>query len=627
MRARRRPRQLAPSRERRGAALLLVLGVMMAVVAMAASATVLAGSGRLLARYHERQRDLQYAADLALAIGRSRVIRNPALVRDSGYATLLAGNTLTDAYGQAVPRLTVSAWAAGTGSIGRMATIVAEARDSNGARVVRRLDLAQESYSQFAYWSNVESNSGTALQFGGGERFAGAVWSNDTIRVAPTGAAFLGPVATSKVMTGKTYATLARGVLEGQPQMRLPLASDLASKFQSYAAAGNLSFTSANTLNEANVYFRMAFVAVDLNGDGDSTDVDEGFVRVYRSASTSAIDYARWIRADYGVYNCGDWHPVVPGGPLKFFPAYVHGASWAQSLYSNGGMTSSQANSEANKSFDQIMQGPGARCFLGGANQLAAVERMGVSGYSTSAQQKGGDDTTFTASGAGGEWLRWPGAVDARLAAWHPWDAAYLFPLSKALNPASNGVIHVSGSVAVSGVLRGQITVYAGGFAVVVDDLRYATDPGSPTSPDALGIVSAKDIVVADNAFNTPQSIGGVYKSLDETVDLHVHGALMALGNSFRVQNYASGPLTTFPCSGTAAGRGCLYLTGGLVQSIPGFAGTASGAGFRKRYVFDRRLLSAPPPRFPTTGRIAEDRITDVDARRFDPASYFAALR
>jgi hypothetical protein len=603
---------------------------MIAVAAMAASAIVLAGSGHVLARYHERQRDLQYAADLSLALARSRVIRNPTLVRDSGYATLLAGSVLRDAYGDVLPRVTVSAWAGGTGSIGRMATIVAEARDSSGARVVRRLDLAQESYAQFAYWSNVETNGSTPLSFGGGERFSGAVWSNDTIRIAPSGATFLGPVGTAKVVTGKTFATLTRGAQEGQPPMGLPLASDLATKYQSYAATGNLSFTSYNGTNEAGVFMRMLFVAVDLNGDGDSTDADEGFVRVYRAASTTNPDYARWIRGDYVNYVCGDWHPVTPGGPLKFFPGYVHGTGWAEALYRNGGMTSSQANSEKNESFDQVMQGPGARCFLGGANYLAAVERMGLSTYSTSAQQKGGDDTTFTAIGNGGEWLRWPGAVDARLAAKHPWDAAYLFPLSKALNPGSNGVIYVSGSVALSGVLRGQITLYAGGFVVIVDDLRYATDPGSMTSPDVLGIVSAKDIVVADNAFNTPQYVGGTYKSLDETVDLHVHGAMMALGSSFRAQNYTTAPYSLFPCGGAPAGRGCLYLSGALIQAMPGFVAATSVpgvSGFGKRYVFDRRLLSLPPPRFPTTGRVAEDRVTDVDGRRFDPTTYFAALR
>ncbi len=52
---------------------------------------------------------------------------------------------------------------------------------------------------------------------------------------------------------------------------------------QGRAAAARMSFVSnlnGNSPGEASL--RIEFVAVDLNGDGDSTDVNEGFIRVYQ---------------------------------------------------------------------------------------------------------------------------------------------------------------------------------------------------------------------------------------------------------------------------------------------------------------------------------------------------------
>ena len=52
---------------------------------------------------------------------------------------------------------------------------------------------------------------------------------------------------------------------------------------QGRATAAGMSFVSnlnGNSAGEASL--RIDFVAVDLNGDGDSTDVNEGFIRVYQ---------------------------------------------------------------------------------------------------------------------------------------------------------------------------------------------------------------------------------------------------------------------------------------------------------------------------------------------------------
>jgi hypothetical protein len=79
----------------------------------------------------------------------------------------------------------------------------------------------------------------------------------------------------------------------------------------------------------------------------------------------------------------------------------------------------------------------------------------------------------------GGQWLAWPGAVDPAVAG-RP-DGAYLFPISRELNPSFKGVIFVEGKVAISGVLRGRVTVAATDDIVIVDDLTYSVDPGAGT--------------------------------------------------------------------------------------------------------------------------------------------------
>lgn len=616
-------------RNRRGSTILFVLVLTSALVALAASAVILRSSTGLLGRYRDRQQDLSHAADMALAITRSRLARDSTQVPDTGYVQVLASRPLQDANGNPLRNMTATTWVGGGGTTGRLATIVAQVRDSVGTSVVRRLDVSQESFGQFAYFTNSETNGATPMSFGNGDRFVGPVWSNDTIRVASSGASFFGDVTTARTMTGGQYATLVHGVRQNAAPIPLPDPAQLAPRYQSYANSGNFVFNAPNAGDETQVAMRIQFVAVDLDGDGDSTDVDEGFFKVHYLTYTSGnttIGY-QYERGDYQNYNCGDWHPVAPGGPLKFFPAYVHSSSWAQALWNNGGMTNQQAKTEANKSFDQIMQGAGARCYLGDAPQLVAVERSGLSTFSTADQQKGGDDTTFTVTGNSGYWIKWPGTVDPRLAAVRPWDAAYLFPLSASINPATNGVIYVNGTVGVSGVLRGNVTLYATGDIVILDDVRYATDPGDPSSPDLLGLIAGHDIVVADNAFNTPQSIGASYKSLDDSPDLFVHGILMALGSQFRVQNYGSGPTNASSCDGVTNGRGCLYVTGGIIQAIDGFVGSTSGTGFRKRYLFDRRARRLTPPHFPSTHRFLEDHVLDVDAARFDPKTYFARLK
>jgi hypothetical protein len=298
-------------------------------------------------------------------------------------------------------------------------------------------------------------------------------------------------------------------------------------------------------------------------------------------------------------------------------------------------MTAQQATDTSNASLSDIMAKSTARCYLGGDPHLVAVERNNAN-FAAPQKQIGGDETTFTPiNGAKGRWLAWPGPIDPRLAA-RRGDAQYLFPIYRGLNPGTKGVVSFTGTIGVSGVLRGRTTIYSTGSVILLDDLRYATDPSAATDkaakcPDMLGIIAGNNITVADNAILGPQWITPVgpdyWKNFDDTKDVYIHGIMMALNTSFGAENYNQGPTNANGCEGSQSGRGCLYLYGGLIQESRGAVGLVAGAGYVKRYTYDHCAVSNPPPYFPTTGRYLDNRYYEIDPVRFNVSSLFASIQ
>jgi hypothetical protein len=619
---------------RSGSALLTTILLTLVVGTLVTGAIYAASNATLLTTSFDREREFKYASEAALAMGKSRLNNDPLALPDSNFATLISNGGLTGADGQPLRGVTVNLYVGPTGStsgqFGRFASVVAEARDVNGARSVRRLELAQESFAKYAYWSNHETNNGQTIVFANGDNLWGPVWSNESLTIHSTGATFHGDVGTAGSIVGASYGTFVKGYSINQPRINLPTSVSLAA-LQGYAAAGSSSFTAPTSGDETSVRMRIEFVAIDLNADGDSTDADEGFFKVY----TADLGYHNWMRGDWNgtknlATNCGATYPVTPGGPRKFFPLSVHGQAWFRTLLQNGGMTAAQAADTSAASLTTIMRKSTARCYLGGDPQLVAEERNSA-GFSNADKQKGGDDTTFTAVGAKGSWMAWPGAVDPRIAnTRYKAQAGYLFPLYRGLNPGTKGVIYVSGTVGVSGVVRGKVTLMGTRIVTILDDLRYATDPAGRRCGDIFGIIASQDIVVSDNALLDPPDIdptsGTTYKNLDDTKDLYVHGVMMALSTSFTVQAYNLGSTNANGCEGQQVGRGCLYLTGGLIQDSRGPVGTTGGTGYTKRYSYDTCAASNPPPYFPTTGRFTDNRYYEIDPVRFDVASLFRAL-
>jgi hypothetical protein len=381
---------------------------------------------------------------------------------------------------------------------------------------------------------------------------------------------------------------------------------------------------------------RIEFVPVDLNGDGQLGGPDEGFFRVYRTTNSD------WLRGDWSNRddNCGAFYQLWPGGDQVFVPVSEHPKSWVYNAlramnYPNYYRIAGQSLTSTIR--NRILSQSSARCYPGGDPHLYAVEIRGTQTYndivngsmSTTDMAKAlaGTDNSFVASGPLGSWTQWPGTVDSRLSSRS--DRAYLFPLYRGLNPGTKGVIYVNGTVGISGTLRGRVTLYATGNVALLDDLKYVTDPSLNLCSDILGIISANNIYVADNSIQGAEDPGSGYRSFDDTKDVFLTGVMMALNTSFGAENYDSGPTNGNGCEGRVVGRGCLYLTGGLIQKARGAVGTFSsyyGTGYIKRYSYDRCALYNPPPYFPTTGRYTDNRYYEIDPAHFDVAELFQDL-
>lgn len=125
----------------------------------------------------------------------------------------------------------------------------------------------------------------------------------------------------------------------------------------------------------------------------------------------------------------------------------------------------------------------------------------------------------------------------------------------------------------VSGTVNGKILIYSPTKIVINGDLRYADRQSTGPEADILGLVSGRDIVVAEPKVTGPG-------------DLAIDASIYAKGR-FRIKRYR------------ADYSGVLRIFGSLS------AGTVSATEprFATSIVFDRRLENTRPPGFPLTDR------------------------
>jgi hypothetical protein len=567
--------------DERGFALVMTVLVVVIVGSLVAGATLIGTNHLLVNNYYDRTSQLNTVADGGLEWARARLNGTDSVYPDSGYVVMENGVTVNDGAGNPIPgvRRWIYAGPSGvtSGQYGVFGSIVSVVQDAGGGRVIRRSQVYQESFSKYAYFTDVEPSN---ISFGGGDVIFGPVHSNSPIKIYSSGATFMGPVRTAQNVPTPQYGTFMQGYQEYVSPIPMPSTADL-TKLQTQATIGGTAFVGNTNGSTGEATTRIEFIAIDMNADGDQSDDNEGFIRVYQSTN------AAWVTATVNEENsaqCGDVHAGV------FRATNVHPGSLGHSA-------------------QQALQSASRRCYLGGADQIGGVFRATTDGF--------------------GQWLPRPGGAHPAVAALVPprLDAAYLFPISRALNPDFKGVIHVTGKVVLSGRVRGRVTVAATNNIIFGDDITYVTDPAAGTCVDMVGYFSGTDVIVADNAINAPRQMGSssTWVTLDDTRDEFIHGTVLALDN-FTVQNYDTGSTDDEPCQSTSWGRGCLFLTGGIIQRTRGAVGTGGGTGYLKRYSYDACGATSPPPYFPTTGIFARGQYYQVDPAGFNIDSYFALI-
>lgn len=657
---------------RRGSALMLVLLFTLALGGLAISAIYMNGTTTIVSKLYDRERDYRYAAEWALAMGKSRISRDTTLILpDSGYITLASNLKPTTVGGTPIPLVSVDLYAGlsgvTSGQYGKAVSLVAVASDSSGARHVRRLELLAENFAVYAVFVDQWQ---AGLCYATGEIIRGRAHSNTNwVSCGPPGPVYTDSVSAVTTISGS--AQYQKGNFPNFVRINYPTNAWLNKMINLANWAGyNITPVATATLGGS----RMEFVPVDLNGDGDVTDATEGFFKIYDgnvgnlglpAGADTFVMKAQWpynAKADtlaasagsasqkyrYVIRNeCGAPYTYLSAAGVNytwFIPVEAHNnpdvtRRWFRDsmevtfLRQGQSAATAAANADAlrNQTVVQILTRAGARCYPAGDPHLMPTERFVNSGDAN----WGGEDTTFTAVQRSGAWRPYPGgAIGAftgstkRQAAEEP----YLWPMHRALNPNFQGVIHVNGNIYMNGIVRGRATVFADSNVKFVDDITYTSAPGTLSNicANLLGVLTGNHAALSDNAINRPKYINsttaGSARFLDDNWDFFLHGVAMS-----GVYNSTGGWYTELYGVGSNAGRLCTSLAGFNAQTSGGCINQAGGViqrkiyatfsgnytGFAENRVKDPCLDFDSPPFFPLTGRYKDNEFYEIDPQQF----------
>lgn len=618
-------------RNQRGVALFVALLLLMVLASLSVGAIMLSGNASLLGKYHAKDAEMRAAADAGLEWARDTINGTTGMLPAAGFVILQFQQPVRDAGGTVIPGFTRSVFAGRsgttTGQFGVFASVISRIDDNAGrAVVVRRAELAQESFSQFARFDDTTVSN---VVFANGIQVFGPIHTNGILYVGSSAspAIFHGRATTASTIQTASNGIFRQGYKTGVARINLPTPARLAT-LQGYATTANLVVTGGalgTTVYDPQT--RIEFVPVDVNADGDFTDENEGFIRVYRANNTTAgaLNYVTARKWNTGSAtdpnasspNCGD----LAGG--VFMTAAEHtNATVAPHNHNPTNTLLAQRGS---------LSAASRRCYLGGDARLT-----------------NGWQVNTPAPGNYGAWVRWPGygggAAPAAIAngTVHPAlgggvvgnaMADYLWPINRPFNPNFSGVIYVNGSVGISGVVRGQVTIAASGNVLLADDLIYVTAPGSVPDcnqngavwADILGVLTAQFFVIEDNNVNSPFLVNSAYvKGYDETPDETIHGAVLTL-NSVMSEALGTGSTNSEICAGAPVGRGCFNMVGAAIQGKNAARMTSTGTGWNPQWTYDRCDGIKGPPYFPTTGRYYKNRYYEIDPVGFTVAGWFAA--
>ncbi len=612
-----------PACNNRGATLIITLILVIALVVLAAGAIVMTGTEWVLRSHTKAELNLRYLAEMSAEMALSRLNQDESALPDTGFSLIVADMDVEDASGAIIPGIKVSLYSARTGSAsgvtGTYASVIGVA-EGYGGRSIVRLELAQESFAKYAYFTDVWING---LVFGLGSEYFGPIHSNEEIRIHSTGATFHAEVTAVDNVMGAGFGTFDDGYEEYVDSIPLPDATDF-TRLEALATAGNTRFTAPSAAPPVNdVKMRIEFLAIDVNGDLDDVDADEGFFRIYRSPNSEWVGAYGDPEEEDGPWtkNCGDFHDHPVSGDPIFVSAKNH-----KKLFNGEGDAAWigwAPLKHGEDDFDDVdlltVATAGARCFLGGDPRLT-LDNQTFDPWSGVAADSGWLARTDIAPTT-----TLPAALAGRP------DADFLIPLHKDYNPDFRGVFFFDGLVGFSGVLNGRVTVASNNTILLLDDFTYAVPANAEKCNDIAGFVSEKSVVVAHNHLNAPRRLGdddAPWRTYDDTQSEFIDGIILGTNPGFQVENYNAQPKDAQDCLGVANGSGCLFLTGGIIEKQTGITGVTDGRGYIERYSYDSNARFCPPPHFPTTGKFGINRFFEVSPEAFaDPGEFFADIR
>lgn len=436
--------------------MILVLIMTLSLAGLAMSAIYMAGSSGMLSRYHDKERDLTFALETALELGKSRLQRDTLLVLyDTGYRQLLASQAVYTSGGAALTGVTVDLYAGYTGDTAGVyvpyVTLLGTVSDANGIRFARRMDLYAQSYARYSLFAN---DFPSAAVIGAGENIPGRVHANNRFIGASSGApypVFSDTVSAAGAISGYGQWSDTISSTGGARVIPYPSATVLRPLYAAWATAGNLSYTfsagshssafsaltnvSGTASATANYTGRVEFLNIDVNNNG-MIDSTEGFMKVFFLWPGYGGDSTR-LATNFGsgvaptphivLNQCGAFYTI--SGRREFFPVSMHPVPWVKTRIQTSTyptVSAAQATAMAVTSggfmtqaaIRTIVQQPTARCFPMGSSYLMNVERFtravtscqqwwdwqlivpmytwGSSPICGASQRYGGQDTTFT---------------------------------------------------------------------------------------------------------------------------------------------------------------------------------------------------------------------------------------
>ncbi len=414
---------------RRGSALILVLIMTLALAGLAMSAVYMTSSSGLLSRFHDKDRDLAFAVETALELGKSRLQRDNTLVLyDTGFKQLLTSQPVYTSGGALLTGVTVNLYAGNTGDTSGVyvpyVTLLATVSDASGLRLARRMDLYQRSFSSYSLFADDFPSSAS---IGAGENLPGRVHTNNRFIAASAGSPY--PVFNDTVSSAGTISGFGQwadtvSATGGARAIPYPTAAELQPGFQTRAGSASLSLSlpggSAGTRATSGAVdvsgaatatampgSRLEFLTIDVNSNGVA-DSTEGFFKVFHLYPSSYFmgsgyywvgggDTTRLsvnftgtpisLNSQVMLNQCGAFYLIPKSGggyQREFFPVVMHKVSWVRSRIqtsaypSIGGGEASTMAALDRTAIRHIAQLPTARCFPQGSPYLVNTERFTI---------------------------------------------------------------------------------------------------------------------------------------------------------------------------------------------------------------------------------------------------------